>query len=184
VTADRSFTNFAQTQDIRQGTLRWRGRPATAWTTELEAKLVRSGIQLGGTTDAQRTVREGGLTGRLGFSPGAALRLAFVSEGTWSRQERSGDPLSTAWTFGPELGLTLFRQGRLELTSRKTLRRGDVVSAELPFGDPLGAVNWESTGRFDYRLREQTTVGLSVTSRDREARRVETEGRAEVRAFF
>ena len=184
VTADRSFTNFAQTQDIRQGTLRWRGRPAPAWTTEMEAKLVRSGIQLGGATDIGRTVREGGLTGRLGFSPGATLRLGLVGDGSWARQEGSGDPLSTAWTFGPELGLTLFRQGRLELTSRKTVRRGEVVSAELPFGDPLGAVSSETTGRFDYRLREQTTVGVSLTSRNREGRRTESEGRAEVRAFF
>ena len=184
VNADRSFTNFAQTQDIRQGTLRWRLRPAAAWTTELESKVIRSATSLGLAAEIGRAIREGGLTARLGFSPGATLRVALVGDGSWARREGSGDPLSTAWTFGPELGLTLFRMGRLELSSRKTIRQGEPLSAELPFGDPLGAVRWESTGRFDYRLRELTTVGISMTSRDREGRRVESEGRAEVRAFF
>jgi hypothetical protein len=184
VSSDRSFTNFAQTQDIRQATLRWRARPTAAWTTEVEGKAIRSATSLGLAAEIGRAVREAGLTGRLGFSPSAAFRLALVGDGSWARREGSTDPLSTALTFGPELGLTLFRQGRLELTSRKTVLQGEPLSADLPFGDPLGTVLLESTGRFDYRLRELTTVGISMTSRNREGRRVETEGRAEVRAFF
>jgi hypothetical protein len=117
--APTSFTNFAQTQDIRQATLRWRARPAAAWTTELESKVIRSATSLGLAAEIGRAVREGGLTGRLGFSPGATFRLALVGDGSWARREGSGDPLSTAWTFGPELGLTLFRMGRLELSSRR-----------------------------------------------------------------
>src|SRR5262249_58667921 len=128
--------------------------------------------------------REAAPPGGSAFWPGAGVGVAFGGAANGPRLEGGGDPLSTAWTFGPELGLTMFRQGRLELTSRKTVRRGEPVSAELPFGDPLGAILLETTGRFDYRLRELTTVGISMTSRDREGRRVESEGRAEVRAFF
>jgi hypothetical protein len=58
------------------------------------------------------------------------------------------------------------------------------VSPLLPSADPVGLVIWETSGRFDYRLGDQTTLGLSMTTRDREGHGPEQEGRAEARAFF
>ena len=54
----------------------------------------------------------------------------------------------------------------------------------LPTADPIGAPVWETNGRFDLRLHETTTFGVSLSAIDREARRTQVSGRAELRAFF
>lgn len=184
VTADRSFANFAQVQDVRLGTLRWRGRPAAGWTAEVEGKLERSAALQTGGSRFERVVRGGGGVVTVGYSPSARLRAAWVSDLGWAREEGAGTGASTVWKSGPDFGLSLLGQGRLELSGRRTLTRGESVNAALPFGDPLGALRWESSARFDYRLRDQTTMGVSLVSRDRDGRPPEQEGRAEVRAFF
>jgi hypothetical protein len=185
VSADRSFSNFAQTLDERSGTARWRGRLSAGWTLELEGRLRRAdAAQSAGTSSIARIVREGGTVTQLGYTPHARLRVALASDLAWARQEGGQTPWSSTWKVGPDLGLTVLRQGRLELSARRTLSSGEPVSVDLPFGDPLGALRWESSARFDYRLREQTMMGISLVSRDRKGHVPEHEGRAEVRAFF
>ncbi len=185
VSADRSFSNFVQTQDERSGTARWRARPARGWTTELEGRLKRGAVaqSAGLGPGFARVVRETGMLGQLGYAPHARLRAALVSDLGWSRDAAGGPPWSRTWRVGPDLGVSVFGPGRLELSARRTLTRGTPVGALL-LGDPLGTLRWEATARFDYRLRDQTTVGVSFTSRDRDRHAPEHDGRAEVRAFF
>ena len=186
VSADRSFTEFAQVQDDRTGTLRWRARPAAGWTTEVEGRLRRNRFAQisGGVPGFARAAREGGVQGQLGYAPGARLRAAAVSDLSWTRDEGGAAVWSKTWRAGPELGVSLFGSGRLEVSARRTLIAGSTLSTLLPLGDPLGVPRWESTTRFDYRLRDQTTFGISLTSRDRDHHAPEHEGRAELRAFF
>jgi hypothetical protein len=186
VSADRSFTLFAQVQDDRSGTLRWRTRPAAGWTTEVEGRLRRNSFaqSSGGAPGFARSAREGGVQGQTGYTPSARMRAALVSDLSWTRDEGAAAVWSKTWRAGPELGVSLFGPGRLELSARRTLIAGSSLSTLLPLGDPLGAPRWESTARFDYRLRDQTTLGISLTSRDRDHHAPEHEGRAELRAFF
>jgi len=186
VGADRSFTNFSQIQDERSGTLRWRARPAPGWTAEVEGRLKKRALEQrvgAGAPGFGRAVREGGVQAQIGHVPHARLRAAVTSDLAWTREEASSAPWSSTWQLGPDFGLTMFGQGRLELSARRALVRGEGV-AVLPLGDPFGIPRWESTARFDYRLRDHTTVGLAITSRDRDHRAPEHEGRADVRVFF
>ena len=54
----------------------------------------------------------------------------------------------------------------------------------LPSADPAGFPRWDATARFDYRVRQNTTMGLSYSMREFAGRRTQATGRAEVRAFF
>jgi len=183
---DRSFSLFAQAQDDRSGSLRWRARPASGWTSEVEGRLRRNRFaqSSGGVPGFARSAREGGVQGQLGYSPGARLRAALVTDLAWTRDEATAARWSRSWRAGPDLGLSLFGSGRIEFSARRTLSAGTSLSSLLPLGDPLGIPRWEASTRFDYRLRDQTTIGISMVSRDRDQRAPEHEGRAEVRAFF
>ena len=186
VSADRSFSLFAQVQDDRSGSLRWRARPASGWTSEVEGRLRRNRFaqSSGGVPGFARSAREGGVQGQLGYSPGARLRAALVTDLAWTRDEATAARWSRSWRAGPDLGLSLFGSGRIEFSARRTLSAGTSLSSLLPLGDPLGIPRWEASTRFDYRLRDQTTIGISMISRDRDQREPQHEGRAEVRAFF
>ena len=185
VSADRSFTNFAQTQDERVGTARLRARPAAGWTFEVEGRAKRqSAVQSTASAGVARALREAGGQAQIGFTPGARWRAALVSDLAWARDASGVAPWSRTWRFGPELGVSVWTRGRLETTARRTVTSGPVVGPLLPTADPLGAMRWESSTRFDYRVGDQTTLGLSLTTRDRQGHAPEHEGRAEARAFF
>jgi hypothetical protein len=185
VSADRSYTNFAQTQDDRIGSARLRARPALGWTFEIEGRARRqSAQQSAGTAGFQRTIQEAGGLGQLAYTPGARWRAAMVSDLAWSRDAASTAPWSRPLKFGPELGVSLLKRGRLETSVRRTVASGLLVGPVLPTADPFGAMRWESSTRFDYRVGSQTTLGFSFITRDREGHPPEHEGRAEARAFF
>jgi hypothetical protein len=182
--ADRSFTNYSQTQDQMSGTARVRTRPGGGWTTEVEGRLERgTAEQTSGSLTADHRQRRAAVLARAGYAPHAGLRLAWVSDLDWAREEGL-DEWSRTWRLGPELGWSLLARGRLEWSARRALTTGPEVGPLLPGADSRGAVRWESTTRFDYRLADQTTVGVALTSRDRDGRAPEHEGRAEARAFF
>jgi hypothetical protein len=183
--ADRSFTNFAQTQDERVGTARVRARPASGWTIEVEGRARRqTASQLAGLSSLDRTLRETGALGQLGYSPGARWRVALVSDLAWTRDAATELPWSRTLRVGPDVGVTVWTRGRLETSARRTLSSGPVIGPLLPNADPLGLVRWETNTRFDYRVGDQSTLGLSFVTRDREGHAPEHEGRAEARAFF
>jgi hypothetical protein len=56
--------------------------------------------------------------------------------------------------------------------------------ALIPSAEPAGAPRWAGTARFDYRLLESFTFGLSASLREFPGRSPITTGRAEMRAFF
>ena len=185
VSADRSFSNFSQGQDERTGTARLRARPAPGWTSEVEGRLKRqSAEQQAGAARAARALRESGVLGQVGYAPHARLRVALVSDLAWTRDEALEGQVARAWKWGPELGVSVIERGRLELSARRIASSGPVLGPLLPGADPVGALKWESTARFDYRLGDQTTIGVSMISRDRDGRAPEHEGRAEAKAFF
>ena len=185
VTADRSYTNFAQTQDDRIGQARVRARPLAGWTIEVEGRARRQAAeQAAGGASFQRTIDEAGGLGQIAYTPGANWRAALVSDLAWTRDAESVAPWSRTLKFGPELGVSLLRRGRLETSVRRTLASGPLIGPVLPTADPLGVMRWESSTRFDYRVGNQTTLGLSYVTRDRQGHPPEHEGRAEARAFF
>jgi len=185
VSSDRTYTNFAQTQDDRIGTARLRARPALGWTVEVEGRARRQAAeQSAGAAAFQRTIQETGGLGQIAYSPGAGWRAALVSDLAWSRDAASTAPWSRTLKFGPELGVSLLRRGRLETSARRTIASGPLVGPVLPTADPLGVMRWESSTRFDYRVGNQTTLGFSFVTRDRVGFPPEHEGRAEARAFF
>src|SRR5262249_38827780 len=73
VTADRSFANFAQTQDDRTVSGRWRAHPSGVWGTEAEAHLQKrtAGQALGASGVFHRVLLEEGGTAQLIWTPGA-----------------------------------------------------------------------------------------------------------------
>ena len=185
VSADRSFTNFAQTQDQRTGSARLRARAAAGWTAEVEGRLKQQSAEQDlGAAALARSQREVGLLAQLGYTPHARLRAALVSDIAWTRDDVIAALWSKVWRFGPELGLSVLQRGRVELSARRALATGPTVLPILPNADPIGLVLWETSARFDYRLGEQTTFGLSMITRNREGHGPEQEGRAEARAFF
>ncbi len=185
VSADRSYQNFAQTLDDRQGSLRWRARPGVAVSTELEARLRRQIAEqrLTGAAGYRRVLIDQGGSGQIIVTPDARLRLVGAVEATWSRPEGQAEFTRTL-RIGPDAGLALGARGRSELSVRRAFVSGPPASALLPSADPAGAPRWDGTSRFDYRVRESTTVGISLTVRDRPRQGTQYTGRAELRAFF
>jgi hypothetical protein len=185
VTSDRSFENFAQTLDDRQASVRWRIRPGGAASAELEAlsqRQIADQALLQGPGYRRVLVTRTG-TGRVIVSPGARLRAVGVVEAAWSRPEGQ-QAFTRTLRVGPELGVSVGDRGRLELTGRRAFFAGPPAVGLLPSADPAGAPRWEGTARFDYRVRQSTTVGLTYGVRAFEGRRAQATGRAEVRAFF
>ncbi len=183
--SDRAFENFSQVSDDRTGSLRTRARLGPAASAELEGRLRRQTAEqrFASTAAYARTIEDRGGSGLLSWTPGPKLRGAFTLDLGWSRPE--GQPAFTrTLKVGPDLGVTLLERGRLDVTARRAFVSGPPAVGLLPSADPAGAPVWEGTARFDYRVRESTTVGLSLTSREFAGRRAQTTGRAEVRAFF
>jgi hypothetical protein len=110
--------------------------------------------------------------------------VALVSDLAWTRDAATELPWSRTLRVGPDVGVTVWTRGRLETSARRTLSSGPVIGPLLPNADPLGLVRWETNTRFDYRVGDQSTLGLSFVTRDREGHAPEHEGRAEARAFF
>jgi hypothetical protein len=188
VTADRGFANFAQTLDDQSASLRWRARPGASITAEIEARTRRqtAGQRMSGTSGSQgfdRTLIEHGALGQVTLTPGSRLRLAVAGELSWLRPEHR-DVATRTLRVGPDLGLAVGARGHMELSARRAFASGPAAESLLPTADPIGAPVWETNGRFDLRLHETTTFGVSLNTVDREARRTQVTGRAELRAFF
>ncbi len=185
VSADRQFVDFGQSLEDRQGSVRWRARPGTRVTVELESRVRRQSAEqllLSGAA-SRRTLDEGGGTGQMVITPATGLRVAALGEATWSRPEGQTDPTRTL-RLGPDLGVALGARGRAEVTARRAFIAGPPATSLLPTADPAGAPRWESTARVDYRVRESTTLGVSFAAREHPGRAARYDGRAELRAFF
>jgi len=185
VTADRSFGNFAQTTDDRQGSARWRARPGPLVTTEVEADVRRQEAAqavTGGATFS-RTLENLGGTGNLVYTPDARLRAAAALEVTFSRPAGSAERTRTV-RLGPDLGVALGAKGRAQLALRRAFLSGPPVVSLLPTADPAGPARWDASANVDYRVRETTTLGVSLNMRDRTTGGTQYTGRAELRAFF
>lgn len=185
VAADRSFDNFAQTTDERVLDARLRSRTGTPVSAELEGRLRKQiaaqTLVGGGAFDRVLIERRG--VGRLVYSPDARLRAVGVLEATWSRPQGQIEFTRTL-RIGPDLGLAVGPRGRLDLNGRRSFVAGPAPVGLLPSADPAGAPRWEGTTRFDYRVRESTTLSLSFLVRERPNHPVQSTGRAELRAFF
>jgi hypothetical protein len=185
VSADRSFENFAQTLDDRTGTVRWRVQPGGLASGELEGRTQRqvaSQTLLAGPSLDRTLITHTG-TGRLTVSPGNAWRAVGTVEASWSRPGGRG-PFTRTLRVGPDVGVTVGGQGRLEVGGRRAFFAGPDAVGLLPSADPAGFPTWEANARLDYRVRRTTTVGMSYSLRAFDGRRVLSNGRAEVRAFF
>jgi len=186
VTADRSLENFAQTVDETNATLRWRPRPAPAWTAEVEARWKRQealqALSSGGGFG--RTLVESGALAQLVYTPDARLRAAMSIDAGWLRPEQAAAAEYTRTVrIGPDFGVSI-GHGRLETLVRRAFVSGPPALGLLPSADPAGAARWEGTTRFDQRVRESITLGLTFGFRERTDRAPEYDGRAELRAFF
>ncbi len=169
ITADRSFANFAQIQDQRTLSARWRSRPGSRASGEIEARWSRRDAEqeLVGANPYQRTLTDRGATAQVGWTPDDRLRLGGALEATWTKAE--DQPLATrTLRLGPD---------------RAFINGASPVNL-LPTLDPAGAPRWEAQSRVDYRVRESSTFGLSVLVQDRPERPTVVTGRAELRAFF
>ena len=185
VSADRSYDNFAQTQDRRALEARWRARPAPLFSAELGSRLRREEAtqSLSGGSPYRRVLIESGGGAQLVFTPDSRLRAAGMVDAAWVRPEGATEYTRTL-KVGPDLGLSVFGRGRIELGARRTFVRGPEPVSLIPSVDPLATARWEGTSRFDYRVRESTTLGVSFLVRDVPHRAPLATGRAELRAFF
>ncbi|TMQ55260.1 MAG: hypothetical protein E6K72_06695 [Candidatus Eisenbacteria bacterium] len=185
VTADRSYENFAQTSVREALEARLRARPAPAFSAEISSRLKRDeeAQTFMGASAFRRVLIESGGGAQLVFTPSARVRAAGIADGAWVRPE-GGTEYTRTIRLGPDLGIAVLARGRLEIGARRTFIRGPAVATYLPGSDPLGTPLWEGTSRFDYRLHESTTFGLSVALRDVPHRAPLATGRAELRAFF
>jgi hypothetical protein len=185
VSADRSFANFAQTLDDRHADLRWRVRPGGAASAEFEARTQRQvaeqRVPAGPSYERVLVTHTG--TSRLIVSPNPRLRAVLTLDGTLSRPE-GADAFTRTLRLGPDVGVSVGPRGRVELTARRAFTAGPPATGLLPAADPAGFPRWDGTARFDYRVRQSTTVGLTYAVRAFESRRAQSTGRAEVRAFF
>jgi len=185
VAADRSYENFASTSDHRALEARWRARPGPALSAEVSSRLRRDDVTqsfVGGTAYARVLIESGGAA-QLVFTPSSRLRAAGAADAAWVRPE-GGYEFTRTLKVGPDLGVAILARGRLELGARRTFIKGPALATYLPGLDPLGTPQWEGTSRFDYRVHESTTFGLSMQLRDVPRHAPLATGRAELRAFF
>lgn len=185
VNVDRLFEGFSQTTDLRSGQLRWRARPTSSATLESEARIqwqqASQQAFVGGRFD--RTLVEQGANAQFVLQPSTGLRAAAVADLSWSRPQGQLESTRT-FRVGPDLGVNVGSRGRADLTVRRAFVSGAPAVALLPSADPAGSARWDGTARFDLRLHESTTFGLSSTVRERPGRATVVNGRVEVRAFF
>lgn len=184
VTADRTYVDFAQVTDLRNGSLRWRARPGPALTfeTEVHAQWQRAEQASTGQSYA-RTLLDEGAQAQLAWQPRPAARLAGAAELSFSRPQGQVDATRTI-RIGPDAGMPVGSRGRVEVTARRAFVSGPPPVTLLPGVDPAGFPRWEGTGRFDLRLHETTTAGVSAGVKEFPGRSAIATGRAEVRAFF
>ncbi|MBI5711568.1 MAG: hypothetical protein HZC42_14885 [Candidatus Eisenbacteria bacterium] len=185
VTADRFYQNFAQTLDDRSLSARWRTRPGSTVTTEIEGRVRRQvAVQaLAGAAGFRRTLLEQAGVAQLAWTPDARLRAVAALEAAWSRPAGQPD-LTRTVKLGPDLGVAFGARGRAELSLRRAFLSGPPAVGLLPSAEPAGAPRWDGTARLDYRVRESTTAALSLNLRERPGRAAVVTGRAELRAFF
>jgi hypothetical protein len=86
--------------------------------------------------------------------------------------------------IGPDLGIAVGPRGRLDAGVRRGFVTGPALPPLVPSIDPLGPPRWDANGRFDYRLFEVATVGMTILYQERPNQPTQLNGRAEVRAFF
>jgi hypothetical protein len=183
--SDRGYENFAQISEERRASTRWRARPATGWTTELEGRWDRrEATQLLGSSSAfRRVLDEGGVVGQVSLAPDARRRVAANADASWLRADGG-----TGWTrtvqLGPDASLAVGPRGSMELSARRALQWGAPAVSLLPSADPAGAPRWQGSARLDYRVRESTTLGIGWTLIERPGGTTQHTGRAELRAFF
>ena len=185
VSADRTFENFAQSSDQRSGSLRWRVRPGTTTSAELEARVqYQRAVQAFavGASFARTLIDEGGVAQWV-WQPGPNLRVASVADANWSRLQGVSEATRTL-RLGPDVGVGVGRAGRLETSVRRAFVGGPPALALLPTAEAAGAARWDATARFDYRVHQTTTCSLDASVRERPGHRTVVTGRAEVRAFF
>ena len=138
-------------------------------------------IAAGGRYD--RTLIEDGAQAQWVWQPGPALRVAGAADLGFSRQQGQGEATRTI-KIGPDVSVAVGARGRAELVLRRAFLSGPPPSGLLPSVDPAGAARWDARARFDLRLHESTTFGVSGDLRERPDRPTVVSGRAEVRAFF
>lgn len=185
VNADRSFQNFAQTTDLRSGSLRWRARPAATASAEAEGRVTwqrATQAQVSGGSFERTLVEQAG-TAQWIWQPDVQWKVAAALEAAWARTPGQTEATRTL-RIGPDLGAGVGRAGRAELTVRRAFVSGPPALGLLPSVDPAGAPRWEGTARFDYRVHSSTTIGFDTSVRERPGRKTVVTGRAEVRAFF
>lgn len=185
VTSDRSFDNFAQTQQERTGEIRWRLRLGGAWSAELQGHARRQDAAQTLTAGAAyaRTLLEQGGSSQWVFQPGDRLRGAAVFEASWSRPEGVTD-LTRTLRVGPDVSFAVGSRGRVSLSGRRGFITGPASVSLLPSVDPAGAARWEGSANVDVRIRESTTFGLSYSVNEHPGFPTRALGRAELRAFF
>ena len=184
-TGDRSFDNFAQTQQQRTGEVRWRVRLSGVWSAELQGhaqKQEAAQTIVAGTAYARTLFEQGGSTQWI-FQPGDRLRSAAVLDASWSRPEGAVEMTRTV-RVGPDVSFALGTRGRMSVTGRRAFIAGPASVGLLPSADPAGAARWDGSANVDVRVRESTTFGLSYSVSERPGFATRSVGRAELRAFF
>jgi len=182
--ADRSFDQFAQTTDQRELSARWRARPGPRVSAEIELTARRQAADQQAIATAFHRVLEGReASAQLILTPDARLRLVGAADVNWTRPEGQIDATRII-QVGPDLGVTVGHKGHGEISARRAFQSGPPAVALIPTADPAGAPRWQGTSRFDYRLLESFTLGISATAREFEGRSPLYTGRAEMRAFF
>jgi hypothetical protein len=185
VTADRTYENFSQTTEDRQGSARWRTRPNHVLSNEVQFTLRRQSAdqELAGLASASHEVETSAVSEQLVAVPDARLRAAAAGELSFARAP--GQPEATRTLLvGPDLGLSVGKGGRIEVTARRAFVSGPPAIALLPSADPAGAPTWQGTARADVRLLQTFTLGLFTGFRQFEGRKAIVNGRLEMRAFF
>ncbi len=185
VSADRTYANFTQTNDQRTGALRWRVRPATLVTVESQAQVQwqRASQEVPGLVSYARTLVDESGSSQLAWQARPGVRVAGTVELDLSRPLNQPEFTRTV-RVGPDVGAAVGTRGHADLTLRRAFVSGPAAVGLLPSADPAGFARWDGTARFDLRLHETTTFGLSGTLRERPDRPANVTGRAEVRAFF
>ncbi|MCC6350069.1 MAG: hypothetical protein IT347_10830 [Candidatus Eisenbacteria bacterium] len=184
VTADRTYENFAQLSDLRSGSLRWRARPGATATLEAELRAQwQRASQVAPASRYDRTLVDDAVSARCEWQPRTGVRAAAAADLTFSGPLGQREATRTI-RLGPDVGVPVGARGRAELTVRRAFVSGPPALTLLPGVDPAGAPRWDGTARFDLRLHETTTLGLTAAVRDFPGRPTTTTGRAEVRAFF
>ncbi|MGH7742826.1 MAG: hypothetical protein ACRENS_12500, partial [Candidatus Eiseniibacteriota bacterium] len=185
VIADRTYQNFSQTTDDRQASARWRTRPSRVLSNELQLTLRRQSADqsIVGAVSVSHEVDTRAISEQLVASPDSRLRVAAVGELSWSRAPGQAEPTQTM-QIGPDLGLSVGRAGRIELTARRAFVSGPPAVALIPSADPAGAPTWQGTARLDVRLLQTFTLGLFSGVRQFPEQHAIANGRLEMRAFF